>query len=127
MECLFWGIKICHGKGDDITSHKVGYCFYLPSPNQTILAAGDVTGRVLIWKGIDIENSRVKSEDDAESCTTLHSHSAEVNILNFSSDGEYLYSGETELFSPHNDCVSVCGYGSIHKYILLFHFSEVTY
>lgn len=81
-------------------------------PNKRMLAAGDVTGRVLIWKEIgNGEVTSVKSEvDDAESCNAFNWHSAEVTVLNFSSDGAYLYSGETQLFSPHSDCISVSFY-----------------
>lgn len=74
-------------------------------PIQRILAAGDVTGRVLIWKDIgNGELTSVKTEDDPESCTAFNWHSAEVTVLNFSSDGALLYSGETELISLHS-CV----------------------
>ncbi|CAH2051285.1 unnamed protein product [Thlaspi arvense] len=85
-------------------------------PTERIIAAGDVTGRVLIWRGFgnrklaaasgdrkrnaramaDLDNPGVRGDDDAESCTTWHWHSAEVNVLNFSSDGAYLYSGGRE-------------------------------
>lgn len=80
-------------------------------PTDRIVAAGDVTGRILIWRGVgdhsfssgnkqrgglmkDIEEKPgVRGEDDADSCTTRHWHSAEVKVLFFSSDGAYLYSG----------------------------------
>ncbi|KAL0655060.1 hypothetical protein Bca4012_075644 [Brassica carinata] len=83
-------------------------------PTERIIAAGDVTGRVLIWRSfgnrklalasqkknarsmVDLDNPGVRDGDDAESCTTWHWHSAEVNVLNFSSDGAYLYSGGRE-------------------------------
>ncbi|CAH8274586.1 unnamed protein product [Arabidopsis lyrata] len=66
-------------------------------PNQRILAAGDVKGRVLIWKDIgNGELTSVKSEGDPESCTAFNWHSAEVTVLNFSSDGALLYSGVKE-------------------------------
>lgn len=86
-------------------------------PTERVIAAGDVTGRVLIWRGfgnrklalgnqkkkvratVDLDNAGVRGEDDTESCTTWHWHSAEVNVLNFSSDGAYLYSGAAELYS----------------------------
>lgn len=69
-------------------------------PDKRMLAAGDVTGRVLIWKEFgNGEVISVKSEDDAESCTVFNWHSDEVTVLNFSLDGAFLYSGETELFS----------------------------
>ncbi|XP_011043947.1 PREDICTED: WD repeat-containing protein 75-like [Populus euphratica] len=84
-------------------------------PNQRIIAAGDVTGRILIWRGFGdrtfVDNDRlvgvrsmnngeerpgVRGDDDADSCTTWHWHSAEVNVLFFSLDGAYLYSGGKE-------------------------------
>lgn len=63
-------------------------------PSKRMLAAGDATGRVLIWKDIgDVKFTSVKSEDDdAES---FNWHSDEVTVLSFSSDGAFLYSGET--------------------------------
>ncbi|KAJ6923457.1 WD repeat-containing protein 75 [Populus alba x Populus x berolinensis] len=84
-------------------------------PTQRIVAAGDVTGRILIWRGFgdrtfadgdglvsrkltnnEEERPGVRGNDDADSCTTWHWHSAEVNVLFFSSDGAYLYSGGKE-------------------------------
>ncbi|KAL6998977.1 hypothetical protein U1Q18_000143 [Sarracenia purpurea var. burkii] len=84
-------------------------------PTERIVAAGDVTGRILVWRGFGNirfstsdrsinrglttnEEGRpgVRGDDDAESCTTWHWHSAEVKILVFSSDGAYLYSGGKE-------------------------------
>ncbi|OMO51290.1 hypothetical protein COLO4_37741 [Corchorus olitorius] len=84
-------------------------------PTQRIVAAGDVTGRILVWRGfgnktfyrgnavvnerlIDIEEDKpgVRDNDDADSCSTWHWHPAEVKVLRFSSDGAYLYSGGKE-------------------------------
>uniref|UniRef100_A0A6M2EM34 WD repeat-containing protein 75 second beta-propeller domain-containing protein n=1 Tax=Populus davidiana TaxID=266767 RepID=A0A6M2EM34_9ROSI len=84
-------------------------------PTQRIVAAGDVTGRILIWRGFgdrtfadgdglvsrkltnnEEERPGVRGDDDADSCTTWHWHSAEVNVMFFSSDGAYLYSGGKE-------------------------------
>ncbi|XP_058199418.1 uncharacterized protein LOC131314646 isoform X2 [Rhododendron vialii] len=84
-------------------------------PTKRIVAAGDVTGRILIWRGFgnrafslsdkrikealmsnDDDRPGVRGDDDADSCTTWHWHSAEVKILLFSSDGAYLYSGGKE-------------------------------
>ncbi|KAE9609864.1 putative transcription factor WD40-like family [Lupinus albus] len=84
-------------------------------PTDRIVAAGDVTGRVLIWRGFGTQkfldssglvNRRpmndgedkpgVRENDDAESCSTWHWHSSGVNLLSFSSDGAYLYSGGKE-------------------------------
>ncbi|GAB2281468.1 hypothetical protein Dimus_016056 [Dionaea muscipula] len=84
-------------------------------PFDKIVAAGDVSGRILIWRGVgrrmfskaeDLSNGRmmryeddkpgVRGDDDAESCSTWHWHSSEVNLLLFSSDGSYLYSGGNE-------------------------------
>ncbi|KAF9604761.1 hypothetical protein IFM89_010263 [Coptis chinensis] len=84
-------------------------------PKERILAAGDVTGRILIWrdfgnrefsgsgvtkKGRVLKNEEerpgVREGDDADSCTTWHWHPSEVKTLSFSSDGAYLYSGGKE-------------------------------
>ncbi|KAJ8750843.1 hypothetical protein K2173_016024 [Erythroxylum novogranatense] len=84
-------------------------------PFQRIVAAGDMTGRILIWRGfgnrtftavdglvskrsvvIDDDRPGVRGNDDADSCTTWHWHPAEIKILSFSSDGAYLYSGGKE-------------------------------
>ncbi|KAF7838030.1 WD repeat-containing protein 75 [Senna tora] len=84
-------------------------------PTERIVAAGDVTGRILIWRGFGTQkflvssglvNSRsaydkeekpgVRDNDDAESCSTWHWHPAGVMFLSFSSDGAYLYSGGKE-------------------------------
>ncbi|KAL2497222.1 Transducin/WD40 repeat-like superfamily protein [Abeliophyllum distichum] len=84
-------------------------------PTERVVAAGDVTGRILLWRGVGHrtfstgdkfingglnkdaeERPGVRGDDDADSCTTWHWHSAEVNVLFFSSDGAYLFSGGRE-------------------------------
>ncbi|KAI8007190.1 WD repeat-containing protein 75 [Camellia lanceoleosa] len=84
-------------------------------PTERIVAAGDETGRILIWWGFgnkafslgsklinggltNNEDDRpgVRGHDDADSCTMWHWHSAEVKLLLFSPDGAYLYSGGKE-------------------------------
>nr|GMD34689.1 WD repeat-containing protein 75 [Ipomoea batatas]GME03454.1 WD repeat-containing protein 75 [Ipomoea batatas] len=84
-------------------------------PTERIVAVGDVTGRILIWRHFGertfsvpdkLENREVikdaeerpgvRGDDDADLCTTWHWHSAEVRVLFFSSDGAYLYSGGRE-------------------------------
>ncbi|GLJ11978.1 hypothetical protein SUGI_0181380 [Cryptomeria japonica] len=84
-------------------------------PSDTILAGGDVSGRILIWRGIGerslsseniteedgdlshhMERFDVRAKDDAISRTTWHWHHSAVNFLSFSSDGAYLYSGAKE-------------------------------
>ncbi|AES92286.2 putative transcription factor WD40-like family [Medicago truncatula] len=84
-------------------------------PTERIVAAGDVTGRILIFRGFGAKNFQendvllnrtsmtdeeckpgVRQNDDAESCSTWHWHSDAVNLLSFSSDGVYLYSGGKE-------------------------------
>lgn len=85
-------------------------------PTERIVAAGDLTGRILIWRDfgsqtfatseksasgrlIDNEgkNPGVRGDDEADVCSTWHWHSTEVNVLSFSSDGAYLYSGKHTL------------------------------
>ncbi|KAK9117080.1 hypothetical protein Sjap_016027 [Stephania japonica] len=79
-------------------------------PTERIVAAGDVGGRILIWRGFgnrtfggsgvtkgrearnDEERPEVWGDDDADSCSTWHWHPTEVKVLLFSSDGAYLYS-----------------------------------
>ncbi|KAL6514005.1 hypothetical protein OROHE_019461 [Orobanche hederae] len=65
-------------------------------PTEKVVAAGDITGRILIWRGVgrgtfgnddkltngrlnkDVEDSPgVRDDDDADSCTTWHWHSAQ--------------------------------------------------
>ena len=86
-------------------------------PNGSAVAAGDVTGRILIWRGFgsrtltgveqnkaaltkhEDEKPGVRGDDDADSCSTWHWHSSEVKFLSFSPDGAYLYSGGPALLS----------------------------
>lgn len=81
-------------------------------PTERTVAAGDVTGRILIWhefgaqkflsssglingRSTDQENKDgVRQNDDAESSVTRHWHSSGVSCLSFSSDGAFLYSGK---------------------------------
>ncbi|WCJ37640.1 Transducin/WD40 repeat-like superfamily protein [Euphorbia peplus] len=98
-----------------ILHHTKNLTAFAIHPTQRIVAAGDMTGRVLIWRGFgnrtfavgnELGNRRslkneeerpgVRGDDDAESCTTWHWHPAKVNVLSFSSDGSYLYSGGKE-------------------------------
>ncbi|KAI5348699.1 hypothetical protein L3X38_001586 [Prunus dulcis] len=84
-------------------------------PTKTIVAAGDVSGRILTWRGFgnrtfsdggklengtsmnnEEERPGVRGDDDADSCTTWHWHPAGISVLSFSSDGAYLYSGGVE-------------------------------
>ena len=62
------------------------------------VAAGDVTGRIIIWHGLrtalaDVEAGR---EPRALYCTSLHWHSQAVACLSFSLDSIYLLSGGGE-------------------------------
>jgi NET1-associated nuclear protein 1 (U3 small nucleolar RNA-associated protein 17) len=77
------------------------------------VAAGDVSGRILIWRGFGnmkfLQDRRDKTKkiiidrddrpgvrdgDDADSCSTWHWHSSEIKFLSFSSDEAYLLSGK---------------------------------
>lgn len=81
-------------------------------PTKRIVAAGDGSGRILIWNEFDTQNVLVgsgkrknrqadddrgsygvKDTDDVESSSTWHWHRSAVMFLSFSSDGTYLYSG----------------------------------
>ncbi|KAL5065971.1 hypothetical protein RYX36_027708 [Vicia faba] len=95
--------------------HTKAFAVLAFHPTERIVAAGDVTGRILIFRGFGAQNFResgellnrtsltdeeskpgVRQSDDAESCSTWHWHSSRVNLLSFSSDGVYLYSGGKE-------------------------------
>ncbi|CAK9157783.1 unnamed protein product [Ilex paraguariensis] len=95
--------------------HTKSFTTFAFHPTHRILAAGDVTGRILIWRSFgrrtfsdcdpiinggpstnDDERPGGRRDDDADSCSTWHWHSAEVKVLFFSSDGAYLYSGGKE-------------------------------
>lgn len=81
-------------------------------PTKRLVAAGDTSGRILIWRGFgnrtfsdgekivnrglmndEEEKPGTRGNDDADSCTTWHWHPTGINLLRFSSDGAYLYSG----------------------------------
>lgn len=81
-------------------------------PTQAIVAAGDTSGRILIWtgfgkctfsdgdklmKGRSMNNEEgrdgVRGDDDADASSTWHWHAAGISVLSFSFDGAYLYSG----------------------------------
>ncbi|XP_074272497.1 uncharacterized protein LOC141596286 [Silene latifolia] len=94
--------------------HTKNFTTFAFHPNKSIVAAGDVTGRILVWRGFghrtlsevdgkthakrkhEDERPGVRGDDDAESCSTWHWHSSEVKFLSFSTDGAYLYSGGNE-------------------------------
>ena len=92
--------------------HTKTFTTFAFHPNSNIVAAGDATGRILVWRGFgtrtllkgnkqangklmkyEDERDGLRGDDDAESCSTWHWHSSEVKFLAFSSDGAYLYSG----------------------------------
>ncbi|XP_078428741.1 transducin/WD40 repeat-like superfamily protein isoform X2 [Wolffia australiana] len=114
-----WKIPVKDFNFNDIRKIKLHHTKNLTTlafhPNERLIAAGDVTGRILLWKGFgkrkfsdriqnfsqhnsDDEEERpgVRGDDDAELSSTWHWHPAEVKILQFSPDGEYLYSGGKE-------------------------------
>ncbi|KAL2930403.1 WD repeat-containing protein 75, partial [Bienertia sinuspersici] len=90
--------------------HTKNFTTFAFHPNDSILAAGDVSGRILLWRGFNMrthlesseqarkltkhedERAGVREKNDVESCSTWHWHSSEVKFLAFSSDGAYLYS-----------------------------------
>lgn len=111
--------------------HSKAFAVLAFHPTERIVAAGDVTGRILIFRGFgaqtfqdsgevlnrtsltdDESKPGVRLNVDAESCSTWHWHSSGVNLLSFSSDGVYLYSGKPYAWSyykkPLNWTMIVC-------------------
>lgn len=83
--------------------HTKNFTCVALSPNGDRAAAGDVTGRVLIWHGLreQLDNpseasTGVKGISPSVACTTLHWHASAVGTLLFSIDGAHLYSGGQE-------------------------------
>ncbi|PAN21831.1 hypothetical protein PAHAL_3G492900 [Panicum hallii] len=109
-----WRIPTKDFKHDKIRKIKLRHTKNLTTlafhPSEGIVAAGDVTGRILIWRGfgnakfsessakskVDEGRDGVRGNDDADTCTTWHWHSSRVRFLKFSSDGAYLFSGGLE-------------------------------
>jgi len=112
-----WRIPSKDFKFDDIRKIKLHHTKKMSAlafhPSERVVAGGDVTGRILIWRGfgkrsLSVESRKmslgrlkdeegrpgVRGNDDADSCSTWHWHPSEVKILCFSSDGAYLYSGK---------------------------------
>ncbi|OAY64962.1 WD repeat-containing protein 75 [Ananas comosus] len=105
-------------KPDEIKKIKLHHTKNLSAlafhPTERMVAGGDVTGRILIWRGfgmkkftetlresrgrpkLDEDRPGVRGNDDADSCSTWHWHPSEIKFLLFSSDGAYLYSGGQE-------------------------------
>ncbi len=62
-----------------------------------ILAAGDVSGRILIWRNFaDVLQAAAQGKAQQPPCTTLHLHPHAVGCLAFSPDSNYLLSGGQE-------------------------------
>ena len=61
-------------------------------------AAGDASGRLLIWHGFGAAVARSGAGESPGDlpCTTVHWHAHPVGALAFSSDGSYLLSGGVE-------------------------------
>ncbi|XP_062204036.1 uncharacterized protein LOC133906224 [Phragmites australis] len=110
-----WSVPTKDFKPDRIRKIKLRHTKNLTTlafhPSERIVAGGDVTGRILIWRGfgnakfsgesgaklkVDEGRDGVRGDDDADTCTTLHWHSSRVRFLNFSSDGAHLFSGGLE-------------------------------
>lgn len=73
--------------------------------NDTILAAGDASGRVLIWRDFEQHVPQVRRDGEHKGkaapstpppLTTVHWHAHPVGSLAFSSDSVFLLSGGAE-------------------------------
>ncbi|XP_020595529.1 WD repeat-containing protein 75-like, partial [Phalaenopsis equestris] len=110
---FIWQIPCKRFRSDEVKKIRLHHTKNLSTfafhPTERVVAGGDVTGRVLIWREFgqkkfsknlvardEEEKPGVRDDDDADSCTTWHWHANEVKFLYFSSDGAYLYSGGKE-------------------------------
>lgn len=110
-----WRIPTKNFKPDKIRKIKLSHTKNLNTlafhPSERIVASGDATGRILIWRGfgnakfsgsdgtkseLDEDRGDVRGNGDADTCTTWHWHSSGVRFLKFSTDGAYLFSGGME-------------------------------
>lgn len=95
--------------------HTKNFTTFAFHPNDNIIATGDVSGRICVWRGFGIrtffkgndqananlmkiedERAGVRGDNDVEACSTWHWHSSEVKFLAFSTDGANLYSGTSQ-------------------------------
>lgn len=62
------------------------------------VAAGDISGRILIWHSLQTALAHLESntEGGSISCTTVHWHAGPVRCLAFNLDSSYLMSGGNE-------------------------------
>ncbi|KAG2426597.1 hypothetical protein HXX76_012913 [Chlamydomonas incerta] len=84
--------------------HTKPYTCLAISADDSLIAAGDASGRILIWRafehsvpsGLRSENSGKAHPTVQPPLTTLHWHAHPVGCLTFSPDGTYLLSGGSE-------------------------------
>ncbi|EFJ41335.1 hypothetical protein VOLCADRAFT_107736 [Volvox carteri f. nagariensis] len=85
--------------------HTKPYTCLALSPDDSLIAAGDVSGRILLWRSFehsvpaalrDGEHSGKAHPAVQPPLTTLHWHAHPVGALAFSPDGTYLLSGGQE-------------------------------
>ncbi|KAG2432689.1 hypothetical protein HYH02_006674 [Chlamydomonas schloesseri] len=84
--------------------HTKPYTCLAISADDSLIAAGDASGRILIWRafehsvpsGLRSENSGKAHPAVQPPLTTLHWHAHPVGCLTFSPDGTYLLSGGSE-------------------------------
>ena len=85
--------------------HTKGVTALALSRDDEILAAGDSSGRIVMWHGFARAVKRLQNEaqgeetevnGDALPSTTSHWHSRAVGCLHFSGDGAHLFSGGEE-------------------------------
>lgn len=77
------------------------------------IAAGDVSGRILLWHGLRTALAELQAGREARpmGCSTMHWHSYPVACLNFTLDSAYLLSGGQEAV--------LVGVGIVHLLCLL--------
>ena len=110
---LVWDAQSFGSKSPLALHHTKAFTCVAVSPDGLRIAAGDVTGRIMIWHDIqealsmrslqEVEDSmRLNDEDDKPwayvepPAATVHWHAHAVGCITFSQDGRYLLSGGQE-------------------------------